>query len=806
MNNKPVFYSILVSFMLLGCGEDNSSNTAAVDDSTSIETQPDKPIPLTCSAEEKNKVLIRYTDYGVPHITACSEFGMAYGQAYAHAQENLCTLSKSIVSVRSELAAYFGPGENNTHIDEDFGVLALGVYQKAQDTFDGLSEEHQAVLSGYVAGFNFALEEKTDFPSECKDADWVKPMSALDLHAYHLRLALLSSGDAVVKDIGKAQPLESEQQDSQSLNKKIMQANISIGSNGWAIGRDRSETGKGMLLSNPHFPWYGHLRFVQSHVTIPGKLDVTGVGFMGVPGILIGFNEHLGWTHTVSQSKRMTLYNLKLDDQNKLSKTTYKIDVKQPDGTLKEIERTLHFTQYGPVMNFTGPNSVLTFRDANRDNINIVPQWLAMNKAKNLLEFEQAFIDHQGVPWVNTIATDVAGEVFYIDAARTAYLDKTLDSSLKQLLNTPIGLLPNSVAPTAKLLQSYWQGGKGQLVLDGNDPSHQWQTSQSIQPGTVPFESAPKLKRTDYVFNANSSHWLTNLDEPLTGFSIVYGPEQTTRSPRTRMNAIELTEKNEQGASGSDGLFNFEELKRVMTNQRGLLAELIKNQVVDRCRLKQTVVVDNQDVDISLLCEVLDKWDGRYTTQSVGAHVFRTFLLYFKNNEEKVLNDELFAQGFKTTDPILTPSGLVALNADIDQDIVLLALAKAKQALDENQFPLMVSLGELQFHQKGEKRFSIPGGRAEEGVFNINTGPTVAGVGYPIAHGASWVMALEYTEAGPQAEGWLTYSQSHDPESIHYDDQTELYSEGIWRPILFNEQAIQDNVKHYQWLTLPLQE
>ncbi len=43
---------------------------------------------------------------------------------------------------------------------------------------------------------------------------------------------------------------------------------------------------------------------------------------------------------------------------------------------------------------------------------------------------------------------------------------------------------------------------------------------------------APQQNSDEYVFNANSSHWLTSLDTPLTGFSILYGPEGTERSAR----------------------------------------------------------------------------------------------------------------------------------------------------------------------------------------------------------------------------------------------------------------------------------
>ncbi len=61
-----------------------------------------------------------------------------------------------------------------------------------------------------------------------------------------------------------------------------------------------------MVLHNPHFPWDGPERFYQSHLTIPGQVNVSGGSLFGVPLVLIGHNDNLAWTHTVSTSYRFT--------------------------------------------------------------------------------------------------------------------------------------------------------------------------------------------------------------------------------------------------------------------------------------------------------------------------------------------------------------------------------------------------------------------------------------------------------------------------------------------------------------------
>lgn len=794
-------------------------------------------------SDKDSQVDIRYTEFGVPHIKANNYYGVSYGQGYSHAQENMCTLAEQIIAVRSEKAKFMGAGENDANINQDFGVLALGVYQQAQDTFDGLGKTHKEVLNGYVDGFNFAVNEKggaSNYPSPCRDADWVSNISAVDLHAYHLRLALLASGDAVNSQVATAQPpvaapvvamnAQSHVKTVSDIVAPIIAANNNIGSNGWALGREKTESGNTMLLSNPHFPWQGHLRFIQTHITIPGELNVTGVGFVGVPGILIGFNDKMAWTHTVSQSKRLTVYQLTLNPEDPtqyaygkgddasyrdMSSRDFTIQVKDENGNLSEVSRTLYSTHYGPVMGWLSANMALSFRDANANNINIVPQWLAMNKANSLYEFQKAFKDHQGVPWVNTMATDTSGNVFYIDGARTANLNPQAEAQIKPLLTTPLsqlqaaegaGVIPAGTASIASQLQAEWKEGQGQLVLDGSNPAFEWVNDErTLVPGTVPIENAPTATRGDYVFNSNSSHWLTNVAQPLEGFSIVYGPEKTIRTPRTRMNATHLTEVSAGGASGADGKFSFDELKAVMTNQRGLLAEMVKDSVVSRCTGKTNINTGTETVDISGVCNAISNWDGRYYTTSIGAHVFREFLKQFQFNGERNLQADFFSEKFSVQDPVNTPNTLAPRADGIadDDDPVLQALAEAKLKLDELGFALDSELGELQFHAKNEINYPIPGGQNIEGVFNINRGSATANEGYPVVHGASWVMALEYTDNGPKADAWLTYSQSHDPESPHYDDQTDLFSKGQWRPVRFSEQDININLVDSKVLTLP---
>ena len=133
-----------------------------------------------------------------------------------------------------------------------------------------------------------------------------------------------------------------------------------IGSNAWGLGSEATESGGGIVLANPHFPWDGPRRFYQSHLVIPGKVNVSGASLFGVPLILIGHTEKLAWSHTVSTAFRFTPFELTLAPGDP---TSYLVDgepvameadevtveVKQPDGSIAPQSRTLYGTRYGPM-------------------------------------------------------------------------------------------------------------------------------------------------------------------------------------------------------------------------------------------------------------------------------------------------------------------------------------------------------------------------------------------------------------------------------------------------------------------------
>ncbi len=799
-------FSLLAGVSLLfssACGDDD-------------EGTPPTPTPTY-------EVTIRRTAHGVPHITGKDMGSVAYGNGYAFAQDHVCILADQILKVRGERARFMGMGPGSTYAGSDFAYRSLGLHARATERFSTQPATLQAMLKGYAAGFNRYLEEtpKDQLPAPCTGAKWVRPISEVDLLAYAYSVALTGSSYQVALALAAATPPDVTATTVGTPDRdyvKVQRPELhQVGSNGWAIGRDRSATGHGMVVANPHFPWEGELKLWESHLTVPGELDIYGVGLLGVPAVLIGFNNDVAWTHTFSSGQRMTLYGLRLvpgkptsyyydNEEREMTWKDITILVLLDNGTLVNVTRRMYSSHYGPIISIPGTaewteQSVLTYRDANLENDTLLAQFLGMNQARSMDEFKAVYAREQGIPWVNTMAADRAGNTWYTDATPTPNLSQAA------LTTWNFARQGADLATTA-----IWQQ-MGLVLLDGSNSQNEWQDEPGARsPGLVPFSKVPKLDRTDFVFNANDSYWLTNPAAPLKGFSPLHGLEDVPQTPRTRLNAVMLTEQVEGGASGADGLFTRTELQDAILNNRGMIAELLVDDVVARCTGHTTVPYGADTVDISQACSLLAQWDRRYDLDSVGAIVWREFAGTFTMGELQA-SPALYATPFDPADPIATPHTLAPAPAQ-GTDPVLTKLAQAVTTLTRAGLALDLPLGEAQFTPRvSGERIPIHGGGNYDGAANIvgfgtlksttpkaevgsatrtvvNGRTALANGGYVINNGSSFIMAMEFTPTGVQASALLTYSESSNPASPYYADQTRLFSQKQWRPILFTAEEI----------------
>ena len=764
--------------------------------------------------KDQYSVEIIRTSYGIPHIIANDFASLGFGEGYAAAEDHVCNIADGIVIARGERTKYHGEGDKQQHLQSDVVIRALEIPNRAKQEFDAQSLENRQWITGYADGYNKYIREvgRDNITSWCKGEPWVQEISAYDLFARFQVLGQSAPRMAAMITAAKPPAKDSDKVAQQQIELQTFAAEIDdlksryLGSNGWAFGKDRTENGRGMLLGNPHYPWTGSSRFWEKHLIIPGKLNIYGSHLIGAPGVAIGFNENVGWTHTVSNSERVVFYTLDLvpgdptsyyydGKPRKMTSVKILLSVK---GQEKQQQHSVWFSHYGPMVSLPGAKwtekSALTMRDANFRNQNLFSQWKAMDLASDMDSFKDAHRKWNAMPWVNTMATSKDGRAVYIDGSNVGRLSKEAIALWQERKETD------------ELIKKFYHNME-LILLDGSDSRFEWQSHPEARvAGVVPFVEQPQMERSDYIFNANDSYWLTQVDEPLTGYSPLYGQEASARSLRTRMNAKLVSDASKAGPAGEDGKFSLKEMQQAIFSNRSLSAELLLDDLVTACSTTNSVLVEEQQLDLTDACKVLKGYNKHLDLNSPGAVLFREWIDLYSYGET-FKKGVLFAIPFDVNDPVNTPRQLA------DTKLALQNLGKATQILKAAGLKLDTTLGDSQFAYRGDKKIAIHGGGREEGIANVIgqrnydtlakqvRGKKLEGSkyltdkGYAVTYGTSFLLSLSYTNTGPVAEAFLTYSESGDPSSAHYTDQTQLFSKKQWRPILYNMEDIKKDVK-----------
>ena len=730
-------------------------------------------------ASSEFKTQIRWTSYGIPHVTADDWAGLGYGFAYATATDAVCVIAHSVMTSSGESSQFIGPENGNLERD----VFNRGTLTDARVAayFAAQSANDNQFSIGYAAGYNRYLRDHADdLPQSCAGKPWVRDITKEDLMRVNMGFGIAYGLGQFGKDVFAAKPPGDQIAATEASINTLLDNRYDfvegIGSNAIALGSDVSESGRGILFGNPHYPWKGPSRFHMIHTTIPGELDVMGSSLIISPRVVIGFNKDIAWTHTVSTATRFTLFKLQLNPENPMEyqygdsfrpieKSIVEVEVLNADGNMSIHEQPIYFTHYGPVaMSQALPwNNEIAYavRDVNFENSRTTASWEAVNIAESVDDIEAA-ISLQGMPFVNTIAADRHGAAFYADISATP----NIDAELLKRCRVTVPHMPVRI-----------------ITLNGSDPECEWKDDpRSAVPGAMPAEEMPRLHRKDYVSNSNDSYWLSNPHAPLEGYSPSIGPEGTARTLRTRagLNFIEqrLAEKDRLGP---------QDLQEIIYSQRNFAAEILLDDVLELCkRTSAPVSLEESEVDVSAACAALSAWDRHQGNESGGAQVWTEFWRNARNIPG------LYLVPFDVTDPVHTPRGIAIDNGTVAKAVAE-ALAKAQITLESAGIALDARWGDVQYAERNGERISIPGGEGWAGMFSMIVTRLQNDQGYtPIIHGNSYMQVISWNENGDlDARGMLTYSQSQEPESAHYDDLTRLYSEGQWIRFPFSDEEIQ---------------
>ena len=205
-------------------------------------------------------ITIARDSFGVPHIFAHTDAEVAYGLAWAHAEDDFNTLQLVVLSGKAKLGSALG----KKGAQADYVVNLLRCRQLVDKQWNGLSLDFVALIKGYVAGLNaYALA----YPKQIK----YKHAFPFDEKEY---LTAVVFSISIFCGVDKTLP-------------QILAGNIatigfaSQGSNAVAFHSSRTTTGEAFLAINAHQPVEGPTAFYEAHLQSEEGWNMLGGLFPG---------------------------------------------------------------------------------------------------------------------------------------------------------------------------------------------------------------------------------------------------------------------------------------------------------------------------------------------------------------------------------------------------------------------------------------------------------------------------------------------------------------------------------------------
>ena len=513
-------------------------------------------------------VVIRRDSFGVPHIFGQTDADAAYGLGYAHAEDDFLTIQQALVAARGKLGVAYG-------IDaapNDYMVQLLRIWDVVDAQYDSIPPDIQAIMQGYADGLNYyaALHEDELLLPE------LFPISGQDVAAGFIhRVPLFFGLDGALGD------LFAETRQNTVSEKEVIHLPpaVKYGSNVIAVGPERSANGETFLAVNSHQPWEGIVAWYEAHMVSGEGWNMVGGLLPGSPTITHGHNEHLGWAFTVNSPDLIDIYVLEMNpdnpDQYLFDGEWHDLEVGEAPITVTlfgrfrwTVKREVLWSVYGPTVR--QDHGVYALRYAGMGEIGHVEQFVRMNKATNLAEW-QAAMREGPLPMFNTGYADAEGNIFYVYNGRI-----------------PIRA----------------EGYNWQQYLPGN-------TSETLWTEYLPFDELPQVSNppSGFVQNANSSPYRTTLGEgnpDEANFSPTLGINDTMSNRSLR--ALEL-----YGSDESITAAEFMAYKYDMT----FSAE------ADVSRMVQMILAEPppSDLDERAAYDLLASWDGQTNPENSGATV-----------------------------------------------------------------------------------------------------------------------------------------------------------------------------------------
>jgi penicillin amidase len=666
-------------------------------------------------------------------VEAASITDAYLAQGYLHARDRFWQMDLNRRVARGELAQLLG----SRALSIDRLTRRIGFTAGAERSAGALSREEAAVVDAYARGVNAYLRRHRRPLEHLLLLARPRPWHTLDTLA-HARFMSWAQSPGWAAQLVRARLLD-RRQASTSLEIDFP-AGVPQASNAWAVSARRSATGHALLASDPHIapqlPAIWHI----AHLRAPG-LDVTGVGFPGIPGIVIGHNARIAWG--VANMPAVT-DDLVLERWEKVRVRRETIPVRLHGN----VEEPIPYTDEGPLLNGTLGIEVaarpIALKSIGSAAPGPLPAVLALNRAHDWPSFLSA-LSKLELPCLSFVYADVDGNVGFKLAGRI---------------------------PLRRV-------GDGRLPQEG-DEGPLWE-------GTVPFECLPQ------GFNPASGFVATANNEPVDHGSLPAGADWADDTRWRRicqlLSSKQAFSLDDMSAMQSDlGSVGAQEvLQRLRARGEGIEATDAGRRLLAWDGVMRPDAIEPSIYTafrIALVRRTHPDLDGRELGYLEGrgphASLVPTSLFYFR------ATSNLLWWMDRASDETVR----LALDDAVDR------LRAAYGPLDRWQWGRLHSIRFPHALGRGSRLLAFLLGLSRGPRPIGGDGDTIAQAGVdpgrPFDAGGFAVSYRQIFEVGDwdRARVVLPGGQSGHPGSRHYDDLLSSWHQGRYVPLLFSEDAI----------------
>ena len=524
----------------------------------------------------KNIDIVR-DEYGIPHIYAQTDAEVAYGLAWANAEDDFTTIQEAYLAGNAMLSNYIGL----KGAAADFITQFIGSKNLIEEKIGTISKDYMAVVEGYSQGLNAYASKNPDKVLYKK----LFPITPKKMLMYsQLQLFISNEGAYWAGRI-----LNNDTQDD------FLDQNLT-GSNVIAMNSSKTSSGETFLAINTHQPLEGPTSWYEVHLNSQEGTNIIGTMYPGTPNILIGVNEYLGWTHTVNYPDKTDVFKLRMKNKRKyiVDEEEYELEKLKAKITIKvlgipiKINRKYYKSIYGPTLkNKSGYYSI---RTPTLFNIKALEQWWRMGKSKNFSEFYNN-LKMKELPGFNIGYADKYDTIFYMS---------------------------NGIIP--KRAEGYnWKG-----IVPGDTKKTLWTEYHNIEdlPQVIQPESG-------FIYNANHSPFKStsadeNPDEENYNENMGYETYDNNRSTRL----IELIESYDK-VSYDD----FKDIKYDNSFPSKFNYNFMDISIIETLKLQA-------ENDLFELLDIIQKWNRKTDINSKGAGIYGVlYYQLVRNYRDEILKN-----------------------------------------------------------------------------------------------------------------------------------------------------------------------